>query len=139
MGEKVTYSTIDDQNEPYVTSFRKSKCPSSIESSCPTPRKTGGLPSVWRRRYGPEARGHFWTSMTSRRATTFQRRFARSSTAPMNWLPCLHRHLNEPGFGLRSPLSGGEENASWPSCKCNAARSRCDHRPRTARRLEHSR
>jgi hypothetical protein len=27
-----------------------------------------------------------------------------------------HRRLNEPGFGLRSPLSGGEANASWPSC-----------------------
>jgi hypothetical protein len=33
MDEKVTYSTVDDQNEPRVVSFRQSTCPSSIESS----------------------------------------------------------------------------------------------------------
>jgi hypothetical protein len=37
---------------------------------------------------------------------------ARSSIAPTNWLLCLHRRLNEPGFGPRSPLSGGEANVS---------------------------
>jgi hypothetical protein len=38
MDEKVIYSTVDDQNEPRVNSFRNSTCPSSIESLRPAPQ-----------------------------------------------------------------------------------------------------
>lgn len=88
----------------YVGSMSRLRRRAPREDRKPTERTRSSMPFSMMRFGGPDSsatsRGLSVAAWTGDNIPE-----QRSSTAPTNWSLCYHR-LNEPGLGLRSPLSG---------------------------------